>query len=170
MQAPGPIAMRLHWIPIPASWVTSISCILLAALPHQIPAYIRVALLNPIGAIAFAAAAIWTITRVPHLGFAMLVLLAGLWLTGRRVEGFENPFMIKDTVTKPQKRNRWLQEDIMTEDPHSIQERTDSPSLTQDEVTGPETQQWFSEEVLDEHPTMIQERPVWTGTADSDHE
>ena len=161
MQAPGPIAMRLHWIPIPASWLISIGCILLASLPHQIPAYIRVALLNPIGAIAFVAAAAWTAIRVPHLGFAMLVLLAGLWLTGRSIESFENPFMIKDTVT--QKKNRWLQEDIMTEDPHSIQERTGSPTITQDEVTGPETQQWFSEEVLDEHPTIIQERPVWTG-------
>jgi hypothetical protein len=170
MQAPAPIAMRLHWIPIPASWVVSVSCILLAALPHQIPSTIRTVLQNPIGAITFAAAAVWTTTRVPHLGAAMFILLAGLWITGRAsVENFENPFMIKDTVTKPQKR-KWLQEDIMTEDPHSIQERTDNPTLTQDEVTGPEKQQWFSEEVLDEHPTMIQERPVWTGIASSDHE
>ncbi len=114
----------------------------------------------------FIAVASWTTVRVPHLGAAMLILLAGLWITGRNIEGFENPFMIKDTVTKPQKR-KWLQEDIMTEDPHSIQERTDNPTLTQDEVTGPEKQQWFSEEMLDEHPTMIQERPVWTNY---DHE
>jgi hypothetical protein len=170
MQAPGPIAMRLHWVPIPASWIISIGCILLAALPHQIPTYIRMVLLNPMGATAFAAAAAWVTTRVPHLGVSMLILLAGLWLTGRSIESFENPFMIKDTVTKPQRRNKWIQEDIMTEDPHSIQERTDSPSITQDEVTGPEKQQWFSEEMLDEHPTMIQERPVWTGIAGSVHE
>ncbi len=169
MQALPPPSARLHWVPVPASWLVSIPCILLAALPHQIPPYIRRALLNPIGAILYAAVAVWTATRVPHLGAAMLILLAGLWLTGRTMEGFQNPFMSKDVVTKQQKR-RWIPEEIMSEDPHSIQERSDNPTLTEDEVTGPETQQWFSEEVLDEHPTMIQERPVWTGPAYSDHE
>ena len=160
--------MRLHWIPIPPSWLISTACILLAALPHQIPRYIRVALRNPIGALLFAGAAIWTAMRIPHLGVAMLLLLAGLWLTTPAMtEGFQGTFMTKDTVTKPQRQRKWLNEEIMSEDPHSIQELSGHPTATQDEITGPEHERWFSEEVLDEHPTMIQDRPVWT-RADSD--
>lgn len=45
------------------------------------------------------------------------------------------------------------------EEPESIQDRTDSPGILIDEVTG-DSKRWFVESAMGESPIAIQERPV----------
>jgi hypothetical protein len=169
MQAPPPAPVKLHWIPVEPSWLVSAGLVLLAALPHQIPAYIRAFLLSSAGALLYVAAAAWTLYKKPVLGIAMFLLIVGLRLTAGSAEGFLAPILNKDPV-QPQQRRKWFQEEIMTEEPHVIQERTDNEAITYDEVSSEERDaHWYSDSTLDKHPTAIQERPVHSGI-DYDHD
>jgi hypothetical protein len=169
MQAPPQNPVKLHWIPVEPSWLVSAGLILLAALPHQIPAYIRTFLLSSAGALLYAGAAAWTLYKKPVLGIAMFLLIIGLRLTTGS-EGFLAPILNKDPVQPQQRKQKWLQEEITAEEPHVIQERTDNEAITFDEVSPEEREaNWYSESALDEHPLAIQERPVHSGI-DYDHD
>jgi hypothetical protein len=85
---------------------------------------------------------------------AMAVLLVSLQLN-TYVEKFSSMNLSKDTIKT---EHRWFQEETLMEDPHVIQERTESPGLIVDEVA--DSEPWFSENTLNETPTSIQERPV----------
>ncbi len=87
----------------------------------------------------------------------MIMLLFGIHMSGN-VEGFNAPILNKDSVTKQQKK-RWLPEELFSEDPHGIQDRTEGPELRYDTVDH-EKDHWFVEDTLHEHPEAIQERPV----------
>jgi hypothetical protein len=162
MQAPPHTPMKLHWIPVEPSWVISAGLIILAALPHQIPAYIRAFLMSSAGALLYAAVAVWVLYKKPVLGVAMLLLIIGMHLTNKWGEGFIAPVLNKDKVS--QKPRRWFSEEVMSEEPHMIQERTDDPAMTYDEVSLEEAgARWHSESTLEEHPMAIQEKPVHSG-------
>lgn len=139
------------------SWIISVGLILLAALPHQLPTLVHRALGSTLGAIVFAGAAAWTFTQIPYLGVAMFILLAGVWIRPRHFEGFAAPVLNKDKVTN---KKRWIEEEVMMEDPHQIQERTEGPTLNLDEIDHAEP--WHVEDVFGEHPAGIQDRPVDT--------
>jgi hypothetical protein len=152
MQAPPP---RPHWSPVNPSILVSTALVILSALPHQIPLYIRRALRTPLGGILFgvlSAGIFWRKHAV--LGVAMLIFLAGIWLDTMS-EGFAAEILIKDKVNR--KPRRWEGEEILSEDPHGIQERTDDQIINLDEVAH-ESSQWFDERVMDVHPAGIQER------------
>jgi hypothetical protein len=137
------------------SWLVSAGLVLLAALPHQIPQ--RQVLLNPVGAILFLVVAAWVTTKRPVLGMAMLILLASVWILPEKTEGFV-PALNVDAV---QKKKRWLEEEIMSEEPTAIQERTEDPALLLDRVGHEERDhRWFEEHTMEEHPAGIQEKPV----------
>lgn len=162
MQAPPPTPMKLHWIPVEPSWIISAALVILAALPHQIPHYIRSFLISSVGGLLYGAASIWVLYKKPILGVAMLLLIIGLRLTYAGKEGFISPVINKDTVTRDTRR--WFSEEIMSEEPHAIQERTDDPAMLYDEVSLEEAAaRWLSESTLEEHPVAIQERPVHSG-------
>lgn len=157
MQAPPPSPIRLHWIPVPPSWLVSAGLVLLAALPHQVPVTGRRVLQNPVGAVAFLALAAWIAWRDYHvLAAAMILLLAGVWICGTR-ETFVAPILNKDHVKRD--KHRWLSEEVMSEEPTMIQERTEGPALVEDEVHTTE-HRWQVEQSMEEHPVGIQERPV----------
>lgn len=157
MQAQPPQPIRLHWIPVEPSWLVAIGLVLLGVLPHQVPAAGRRMLSTPIGALLFAALATWVTWKIPVLGAAMFIFLVGVALTGAHSEGFSGRAQVlnKDTVTK---KKQWFVEDILGEKPKGIQDRTESPALTFDDVDHPHT--WEVEQAMEEHPVAIQERPV----------
>lgn len=159
MQAPTSTGMPPHWSPVKPSWFVSVGLILLAALPHKLPVLVHKTLGSMLGAIVFAAISAWTFTQIPYLGIAMFILLAGVWIRPRDFEGFIAPILNKDKVTT---KKRWLEEEVMMEDPHQIQERTEGPTLNLDEIGHDDAQPWHVEDVFGEHPTGIQERPVDT--------
>ena len=172
MQPPPP--PRLHWIPVEPSWIVAAGLIILAALPHKVPATGRYILRHPVGAVLFAGLSIAVTMKVPVLGVAMLLFLAGVWfMRTSRVETFTPTVLNKDQVQTSVKkssqraRNRWFEEEVLSEDPLAVQERTDNPTLTYDEVEG--SGQWWAEEVLDETPLAIQERGVSTEADSDDH-
>jgi hypothetical protein len=150
--------MRLHWIPVEPSTIVTAGLVLLAVLPHQIPSYGRQVLLSPVGAVLYAAVAAWVFWKNPMLGMAMFMMLVGLHLSGIR-ETFVAPVLNKDKVAR---KHRWFQEEVMMEEPHFIQERTEGPAFMLDEVSDQEAQPWHDETVMDQHPVGIQERPVST--------
>lgn len=160
MQAPPPSPIRLHWIPVPPSWLVAAGLVLLAALPHQVPAAGRRALQNPLSAAAIAAIAAWIAWRGYHvLAAAIILLIAGVWICGPNGgrEAFVAPILNKDHVKR--ERHRWLSEEIMSEEPTLIQERTEGPALVEDEVHDT-THRWEIEQAMEEHPVAIQDRPV----------
>jgi hypothetical protein len=154
MQAP-PSPIRLHWIPVEPSWLVAGGLVLLGSLPHQVPAAGRRMLCSPVSALLFAAFSAWVAWRAPVLGAAMFILLAGVVIAGPREEPFAAQTLNKDAVSKKQ---RWFVENTMGEKPSGIQDRTEGPALTFDDVDHPHT--WEVERVMDEHPVAIQERPV----------
>lgn len=156
MNAPPP---RLHWSPVEPSWIVSIGLVLLAVLPHKIPRSGRTFLQHPAGAVLFAAASVFVAWKKPVLGMAMFVLLAGVIVGNGSVENFA-VVLNKDRVAKNLPKHRWYEEEVMTEDPHGIQERTENASLNYDEVSDHESEPWFGERVMDEKPEAIQEKPV----------
>lgn len=159
MQTPPPPSLKLHWIPVEPSWIVAVGLVLLAALPHQIPAAGRRLLEHPVGALLFAALAAIVWSYHPVLGTAMLLLVAALRLRKKSpVEEFSAPILIKDRVSP--KRQRWLQEEVMMEDPHVIQERTQESGFILDRVSEDEAKPWFVESTMEETPIAIQERPV----------
>jgi hypothetical protein len=157
MQAPPPAPFKLHWIPVEPSWLVAMGIILLAALPHQIPPAGRRLLTHPIGALLFAALAAVVWWHHPVLGTAMILLVVAL-RQSPRAEGFAPQILIKDRVAP--KRQQWLQEEVMMEEPHIIQERTQDSGFILDRVSEEEAKPWFVESVLEETPVAIQERPV----------
>lgn len=164
--AAPPTATRLHWIPVEPSLLVAAALIVLAVLPHQIPAPIRRVLRSWIGGALFVAVAVWVFWKQhrPVLGMAMALLLVGIWI--ERPEGFAAPVLNKDRVTT---KRRWMGEEVMNEEPATIQERTENPALLRDKVSPEESeQQWHAERTLDEHPQIIQERPVPVQEYDSD--
>jgi len=166
MQAPPPQPARLHWIPVPPSWVVAAGLVLLAVLPHQVPATGRRILGNPIVAILGIAGAGWLFWRHhPVLGMALLMFLTAMFIQANTVEGFSAPILNKDKVTQ---RRRWLGEEILSEEPHAVQERTDNPAITYDKVEAEEATPWFDETALNRTPEAIQERPVPSYQYDTD--
>ncbi len=158
--------VRLHWSPVPPSWIIATGLIVVAVLPHQIPAVGRRVLGNAFVASLFAVAAAWLFWRHhPVLGMALLIFIASVYIQSRTTEGFSAPVLNKDRVTQ---RRRWLGEEILSEDPHAVQERTDNPSITYDKVEPEEASPWFDETALDRHPEAIQERPVPSYQYDTD--
>jgi hypothetical protein len=161
MQPAPPPAHRLHWSPVAPSWIVSGGLILLAAMPHKIPAHARAFVRQPLGFLLAAAAAAWLFTKHAVLGVAALLLIVSIPLHGS-VEGFANPpIFIKDVVAKKKDKRQWFDENMLAEEPHMIQERTDDSTLLHDEVSPEERAVvWYDEEVLDEHPAAIQERAL----------
>lgn len=158
MQPLATPAHRLHWIPIAPSWLVAGGLALLTAMPHKLPATARQAMQKPLGLAAFAAIVAWLYTVHPVLSIALALLVVSVNLH-RHVEGFANPpTFIKDKVAK--KSVRWYDEDVLMEDPHMIQDRTEENTLLKDHVDEQEAHPWFSESTLEEHPTGIQERTV----------
>lgn len=152
---------RLHWSPMEPSWIVSLALIVLAVLPHQIPESGRHVLEHPIGTLLFVTLAAWVTWKVPVLGAAMFLFLAGVRLHGpARLEPFAATNLNKERVPKPERR--WLGEELMSEEPHAIQERTENPNLSYDKVTDQESEQWLDERMLDEHPYAIQDKAVGT--------
>jgi len=160
MNMPSP--PKLHWSPVEPSWIVSIGLVLLAVLPHQIPVSGRRFLQHPIGSMLFAAVSAAVAWKKPSLGMAMLILLAGAVLSTAPVEHFGAMVLNKDRIQKQQnqQKHRWYEEEVLSEDPHGIQERTENPILNYDEVTDQEAEPWFGERTLDEQPEAIQEKPV----------
>jgi hypothetical protein len=168
MQAPPPPALRPHWIPFEPAWVIIGGLVLLACLPHQVPPTGRRLLAHPIGVLLGLALAAWLFfyAKTPVLAVSVLLFVAAvhLYSTHRPAEGFAAPILVKDRVSN--KKPRWYQEDVMMEDPHGIQERTEEGGFLVDEVAP--GHRWEAETTLDEHPAAIQERPV-TGPGTSDN-
>ena len=190
---------KLHWMPIEPSWVISILFIIMAVLPHKVPASARWFLQGWIGSVCWLGVVCWVSGVKPVLGVAMLVFWMGviadgwregkglpeMFVGGQRVERFIGPPTIrKDRVTpgqdqgqgqgqgQRQQRHRWLEEEILMEEPEGIQELAEGPGLLLDRVSGKGEGQgqgsnWLGEESLNEHPTAIQDRPVWS-MAESD--
>jgi hypothetical protein len=164
MQAPP---LQLHWSPVPPSWIVASALIILAVLPHQVPVLGRRLLQNPMGALIWIAGAVWLFTQrgSPVLAIAALMFLTGIYLMPRG-EGFVAEILNKDKVRSQSRK--WLGEEILSEDPHGIQERTENPQINYDEVTADESHPWFVEKTLGEHPIAIQERPVPTTYYEAD--
>ncbi len=160
MQAQPPPVHKLHWSPVSPSWIISGGLLLLAVMPHQIPAPIRATLRHPAGIVVAAALAAWIYRQSPVLAMAMVLCVAAVWVT--MTEGFIGTLVLnKDEVLSTSRRRRWLSEEIMHEDPHGIQERTEDPALLKDAVGREEGEvKWHDEAVMGEHPVGIQERPV----------
>jgi hypothetical protein len=175
MQAPPSQFMRPHWMPVNPSWLVSAGLVLLAALPHQIPSTGRRILHSGLGAVTFAVAAAWVTKKVPVLGIAMLILLAGVWFHGPQAaegftqhghaeltlngridrEGFQT-ILNKDRVKSG---TQWHVEKALKETPKGIQDRTYDPAIHLDEIPDHD-HRWEVEYALEEHPTAIQDRPV----------
>jgi len=154
---------RLHWSPVEPSWIIAIGLILLAVLPHQIPRIGRTILQHPAGALAFAVIAAFVAYKVPVLGAAMFLFLAAVLLaTAPSTEYFSPMVLNKEEVDKKEKKQRWLNEEILSELPDAIQEKSDSTYLNFDKVTEQESGRWTSEDILDEHPVGIQDRTIST--------
>jgi hypothetical protein len=165
---PVPSPHRPHWIPVEPSWIVALGLVTLAVLPHQVPRAGRLILQHPIGAILFAVLSAWVATKIPVLGAAMLIFLACVWLSAsaggvKDIEGFSPIILNKDSVQKTpeqKKPTRWLNEEILSEIPDAIQERTDNTYLNYDAVTEQESGTWSAEDILGETPTGIQERVI----------
>ena len=176
-----PASHRLHWIPVEPSWLVSGGLAVLAVMPHQIPLVARQFIRNPVGAILTVMLAAWLARQSSVLAVAVLLLVAGVWTMPPASEPFQSavsglyrqasssagrePFVSsfvlnKDSVAAPKAKRRWFGEDVMSEEPAVIQERTDAPAILKDEVGHEEAKPWFGESVMDEHPAGIQERPV----------
>ena len=162
---PVPSPHRPHWIPIEPSWIVAVGLVTLAVLPHQVPRAGRLILQHPIGSLLFGILSIWVTTKIPVLGAAMFIFLASIYLASasKDIEGFSPIVLNKDSVQKaPEHKNprRWLNEEILSEIPDAIQERTDNTYLNYDAVTEQESGTWSAENILGETPTGIQERVI----------
>jgi hypothetical protein len=145
---------RLHWSPIEPSWIVSLGLVVLAVLPHQIPRSGRRAINHPIGRILFAALSVAVWYLKPVLGTAMFILLVGIML---------HPDMEPFALNKERAMSHtWFGEEALHETPRAIQERTENPVISFDEIVDHESTQWHSERVLNEQPHAIQEKAVGT--------
>jgi hypothetical protein len=170
-QPQQPQAHRLHWVPVEPSWIIAAGLVLLAVLPHQVPRAGRRILQHPIGALVFAGLAAYiAIALHPVIGAAALIFVTGVWLSSPVTEGFAPVVLNKEKVDKKQHhseaKQRWLNEEILSELPDAIQERSDNTYLNYDEVSPQESGRWTVEDVLGEEPTGIQDRAI-SGEPDS---
>ena len=154
-----PMMPRLHWSPVEPSWIVSVGLIVLAVLPHQIPATGRRVLEHPIGSLLFAALSVFVAWQIPVLGAAMFIFLAGIILHARPREHFSASNLNNDKVPKKEK-NRWLDEQVLMEEPEAVQVKTEDPVIQYDKVSEEESAPWFDEGILHEKPHGIQEKPV----------
>lgn len=159
MQTPPPQPHRLHWMPVDPSWIVSAGLVVLAVLPHQIPATFRRAMKAPLGLLLFAAATIWVWTLKPVLGMAMAIFLAAIVIYQSQhtmlTEGMASPALIRDKVSD-KKAHRWFQEVVMKEKPTVIQERTESGHISVDSISEHDATPWHDEP--EGAPHAIQER------------
>ena len=166
---PVPPQRSFHWSPFEPSWIVSISLVILAVLPHQIPATGHTLLTHPIGVVFFILISLYIFLLKPVVGMAMFILLASVFnfkMSSTSIEFFQPQHLNKDYVFPQQikHRQRWLDEEILFETPDGIQDRTDEPALLFDKVTPHErSQTWINESDLQEHPAVaIQTRGVTT--------
>ena len=113
---------------------------------------------HPIGAILFAALSAYVAWKVPVLGAAMFIFLAGIVLL-KQSEPFVTKNLNKDRVQK-KPAHTWLGEEVLAEHPKAIQQRTEDPAISYDEVIDHDAPPWEGEVALDEHPLAIQDKPV----------
>jgi len=149
MQAPP---IKLHWFPMDPSWMVAIVVIVFAALPHQLSIPVSFGLRTHLGRILFAASAIAIGWKKPVLGMALIILLVSTNIS-EYVEGFSQN-ITRDNVNK---KGRWYSEEVMNEEPSTIQERTDG-IIIRDDITDQDAKPWFGESSLGETPQGIQER------------
>jgi hypothetical protein len=109
---------------------------------------------HPIGRILFAAASVAVWFLKPVLGTAMCILLIGLIL-----HPDTEPFALNKERTTS---HTWFGEAVLRETPRAIQERTENPVISFDEIVDHESEPWHSERVLHEQPHAIQEKAVGT--------
>ena len=147
--------IKLHWIPFEPSWLLVAALLIFAVVPHKLPSNIYNGLRTPMGAILFGILTVLVGYKVPRLGIAMALLVAGAWLTPR-VEGYAT--LNKDKVESG--AHKWFQESVLNEKPKAIQERTSNPSLKVDLLQESDATPWHAEEALGEEPVGIQERDV----------
>jgi hypothetical protein len=83
-------------------------------------------------------------------------------LAATTTEYFAPMVLNKEEIDKKEKKQRWLNEEILSELPDAIQEKSDSTYLNYDKVTEQESGQWAAEDMLDEHPVGIQDRTIST--------
>jgi len=141
------------------SWIVASGVILLAAMPHQLGAAGIRLLRSWVGIVASLGAVGWIYTQRPVLAIACLMLLVSVNIIPVTVYERFTPTINRDVV-QPLHRRRWLQEEIMSEDPHVIQERSENPAMLYDKVSEQEDSKWHDESVLGHSPQAIQERPV----------
>jgi hypothetical protein len=158
---PPPNLPRLHWAPVEPSWIVSVGLIVLAVLPHQIPKIGREAINHPIGRLLFAAASAAVAYMKPVLGAAMFIFMAGIILhessgTPTFNETFAATNLNKDIVNMKEKR-RWFDEEVLSENPKAIQEKTENPVMSYDEIVDHDAEPWQSEHAA---PHAIQEKAV----------
>lgn len=164
MQAPPPSLLRPHWIPFEPAWIFIGALTLLAVLPHQVPRVGRRILGSWIGLALGLALAAWLFfyAKTPVLATSLLLFVTAIHIStyNKQFELFHaSPILVKDQVSN--NKPRWFQEEVMSEDPHGIQERTEEGGFLIDEVTSGDNR-WAVESALDEHPAAVQERPVTT--------
>jgi len=162
MNVPSTMPPRLHWSPVEPSWIVSVGLIILAVLPHKIPASGRHVLEHPIGSLLFAALSVFIALKIPVLGAAMIIFLAGIILHAQLVvkkETFSGTYLNNDKVTKKE-RHRWHEEEVLMEEPDAVQVKTDDPAIQYDKVTEEGSAPWLGEGALHEKPYAIQEKPV----------
>ena len=162
MQAPPPSPLRPHWIPFEPAWIFIGGLTLLAVLPHQVPHAGRRLLASWPGLALGIALAAWLFfyAKTPVLATALLLFVSAVHISSynKQIEKFyAAPILVKDVV--PSKKPRWFQEEVLMEDPHGIQERTEEGGFLVDEVS-PGGHHWEVESTMGEQPVAIQERPV----------
>lgn len=160
MQAPPPSVLRPHWIPFEPAWIVIGGLVILAVLPHQVPPAGRRIFGHWVGVLLGLSLVAWLFlyAKTPVLAIAFLLFIAGVHISTHLKEGFHSTtILVKDQV--PANKSRWFQEEIMSEDPHVIQERTEEGGFLIDDVSSG-GKRWEVESVMDEEPAGIQERPV----------
>ena len=133
--------------------MVSVAIITLAALPHQLPIPMTWGLRTNIGRILGLVVAAAAGYYRPILGMAIAILLISTNMSDY-VEGYSNQSISKDKVEQKQ---RWTSEEIMSEEPEAIQERSETV-LLKDTVTSQDAEPWEDERTLDIHPKGVQER------------
>ena len=160
---PPPNLPRLHWAPVEPSWIVSVGLIVLAVLPHQIPKIGREVMNHPIGRLLFSAVSAAVAYMKPVLGAAMYICMAGIILHESSgiptfTETFAATNLNKDIVNMKERR-RWFDEEVLSENPKAIQEKTENPTMSYDEIVDHDAEPWHNE---NEVPRAIQEKAVAT--------